>query len=52
VGLSNETAWGTLRWRDRAAALGAPVMETVQNEYSLLARLYDTDMPRWRRWRG
>jgi aryl-alcohol dehydrogenase-like predicted oxidoreductase len=44
VGLSNETAWGTLRWRDRAEALGAPVMETVQNEYSLLARLYDTDM--------
>ncbi len=44
VGLSNETAWGTMRWRDRAEAGGAPRMETVQNEYSLLCRLYDTDM--------
>ena len=43
-GLSNETAWGTVRWIDRAEALGAPTVETVQNEYSLLARLYDTDM--------
>jgi aryl-alcohol dehydrogenase-like predicted oxidoreductase len=43
-GLSNETAWGTVRWIDRAEVLGAPVVRTVQNEYSLLARLYDTDM--------
>ncbi|WP_210529382.1 aldo/keto reductase [Rubellimicrobium arenae] len=43
-GLSNETAWGTVRWIDRAEALGAPVVRTVQNEYSLLARLYDTDL--------
>ncbi|TNC49369.1 aldo/keto reductase [Rubellimicrobium rubrum] len=43
-GLSNETAWGTVRWMDRAEALGAPMVRTVQNEYSLLARLYDTDM--------
>jgi aryl-alcohol dehydrogenase-like predicted oxidoreductase len=44
LGLSNETCWGTLRWRDRAEASGAPRMETVQNEYSLLCRLYDSDM--------
>jgi aryl-alcohol dehydrogenase-like predicted oxidoreductase len=43
VGLSNETAWGTVRWLDRAAG-GGPRMATVQNEYSLLHRLYDTDM--------
>lgn len=43
-GLSNETAWGTLRWLDRAAATGGPRMEAVQNEYSLLCRLWDTDM--------
>jgi len=43
-GLSNETAWGTTRWLDRAEALGAPMVRTVQNEYSLLCRLYDTDM--------
>lgn len=44
VGLSNETAWGTIRWRDRARAEGLPVMETVQNELSLLCRHADTDL--------
>lgn len=44
VGLSNETAWGTLRWRDRARAGGLPVMEAVQNEFSLLCRHADTDL--------
>ena len=44
VGLSNETAWGTTRWIDRAEAAGLPRMETVQNEYSLVARLFDTDL--------
>jgi aryl-alcohol dehydrogenase-like predicted oxidoreductase len=43
-GLSNETCWGTTRWIDRAAATGAPRVVAVQNEYSLLCRLYDTDM--------
>ena len=44
VGLSNETAWGTAQWLSVAERTGGPRMETVQNEYSLLARLYDTDM--------
>ncbi|NAZ37944.1 aldo/keto reductase [Rubellimicrobium sp. CFH 75288] len=44
IGLSNETAWGTTRWLDRAAATGGPRPETIQNEYSLLCRLYDTDL--------
>ena len=43
-GLSNETAWGTTRWIDRAEATGGPRVATVQNEYSLMCRLYDTDM--------
>ena len=43
-GLSNETAWGTIRWIDMAERLGAPRVVSVQNEYSLLQRLYDTDM--------
>lgn len=43
-GLSNESAWGTIRWIDLAERLGAPRVVTVQNEYSLLARLYDTDL--------
>ncbi|MGR3463516.1 aldo/keto reductase [Limimaricola sp.] len=43
-GLSNESAWGTTRWIDRAEASGGPRVASVQNEYSLLSRLYDTDM--------
>lgn len=44
IGLSNESAWGTTRWIDVAAQVGAPRMASVQNEYSLLCRLFDTDM--------
>lgn len=44
IGLSNETAWGTTRWVDSAARLGAPGIASIQNEYSLLYRLYDTDL--------
>ena len=43
-GLSNDTAWGTVRWCDAAEASGGPRVAAVQNEYSLLCRLYDTDM--------
>ena len=43
-GLSNETAWGMTRWVDRAAAVAGPRPVSVQNEYSLLCRLYDTDL--------
>ncbi len=43
-GLSNESCWGTTRWIDRADAADAPRVAAVQNEYSLLCRLYDTDM--------
>lgn len=43
-GLSNESCWGTTRWIDRAEATGGPRVASVQNEYSLLCRLYDTDM--------
>lgn len=43
-GLSNETAWGTTRWIDRAEATGGPRVASVQNEYSLMCRHYDTDM--------
>ncbi|WP_108482658.1 aldo/keto reductase [Oceaniglobus ichthyenteri] len=43
-GLSNETAWGTMQWNAAAAATGGPRITTMQNEYSLLCRLYDGDM--------
>ena len=44
VGLSNETAWGTAQWLSIAERMSAPRMQTVQNEFSLMDRLYDTDM--------
>ncbi len=43
VGLSNESVWGAARWRQLAEAQGLPRMESVQNEYSLLCRQFDTD---------
>lgn len=43
-GLSNESAWGTAKWLEAAERMGGPRAASVQNEYSLLCRLYDTDM--------
>lgn len=43
-GLSNESAWGTMRWLSLAAEGHGPRVAAMQNEYSLLCRLYDTDM--------
>jgi aryl-alcohol dehydrogenase-like predicted oxidoreductase len=43
IGLSNETVWGAANWLRLAAAAGLPRMATVQNEYSLLCRQFDSD---------
>ena len=43
-GLSNESAWGMGQWLRLAAAMGLPRPISIQNEYSLLCRLWDTDM--------
>jgi aryl-alcohol dehydrogenase-like predicted oxidoreductase len=43
-GLSNESAWGTAQWLAAAERTGGPRVASMQNEYSLLCRLYDTDM--------
>jgi len=44
VGLSNESAWGTSQWLRIAEEHDLPRMASTQNEYSLLCRLFDTDM--------
>lgn len=44
IALSNETAWGLAQWLTVADAEGLPRVATVQNEHSLLCRLFDTDM--------
>jgi aryl-alcohol dehydrogenase-like predicted oxidoreductase len=42
-GLSNESVWGAAQWLRVADAAGLPRMATVQNEYSLLCRQFDSD---------
>lgn len=44
VGLSNDTAWGAMRYIAHAEKTGLPRIATIQNEYSLLHRLFDTDL--------
>ena len=43
IALSNESVWGAARWLSLADQHGLPRMGTVQNEYSLLCRQFDTD---------
>ncbi|MGH1415290.1 MAG: aldo/keto reductase [Pelagimonas sp.] len=43
-GLSNESAWGTAQWLAAAERVGGPRVASIQNEYSLVCRLADTDL--------
>tara|TARA_R110002049_G_scaffold140930_7_gene302368 strand:- start:19275 stop:20318 length:1044 start_codon:yes stop_codon:yes gene_type:complete len=43
-GLSNESAWGLTQWAAVAERTGGPRPISVQNEYSLMCRLADTDL--------
>ncbi|RIY00801.1 aldo/keto reductase [Aureimonas flava] len=42
AGLSNESAWGTMRWLSLAETGVAPRMASVQNAYNLLNRTFET----------
>lgn len=43
LGLSNESVWGAAQWLRLAEDHGLPRMASVQNEYSLLCRQFDSD---------
>ena len=43
-GLSNETTWGLAQWVRLAEQKGLPRAVSVQNEYSLIRRIFDHDM--------
>lgn len=43
-GVSNESAWGTAQWLRLAEEGQGPRLASIQNEYSLLCRMYDTDL--------
>ncbi|MEP2714991.1 aldo/keto reductase [Pseudophaeobacter sp.] len=43
-GLSNESAWGTAQWLRLAEEGVGPRVASIQNEYSMICRMYDTDL--------
>lgn len=44
IGLSNETAWGTMKYLQLSEAKNLPRMVSIQNEYSLMYRLHEPDL--------
>jgi aryl-alcohol dehydrogenase-like predicted oxidoreductase len=42
VGLSNESAWGTMRFLFESETHGLPRVQSIQNAYNLLNRTYET----------
>ena len=44
LGLSNESAWGTMKFLQHAKQNNKTKIVSIQNEYSLLCRLFDTDL--------
>lgn len=42
IGISNESAWGTMRFLTESVQRGLPRMQSIQNAYNLLNRTYDT----------
>lgn len=44
VGLSNETAWGTMRYLWTAETTGLPRVVSIQNEYNPIYRLFEPDL--------
>lgn len=44
IGLSNETAWGTMQYLRLAETKNLPRVQSIQNEYSLLYRLHEPDL--------
>jgi len=44
IGISNEKAWGTMRFLEESKTNSLPRMITIQNAYSLLNRVFEGDM--------
>lgn len=44
IGVSNEKAWGTMRYLEESKNNGLPRMSTIQNAYSLLNRTFEGDL--------
>lgn len=44
IGLSNESAWGTMKWLHTAESKGKARVASVQNAYNILNRTYEVNM--------
>ena len=44
IGLSDDTAWGTMKYLELSEKHNLPRMQSIQNEYSLLCRLFEQDL--------
>jgi aryl-alcohol dehydrogenase-like predicted oxidoreductase len=44
IGLSNENAWGTMRYLEESKTHSLPRIKTIQNAYSLLNRTFESDL--------
>ena len=44
IGLSDETSWGTMKWLELSKKHSLPRMASIQNEYSLLCRIFEPDL--------
>lgn len=44
VGMSNEKAWGAMRFLEESKNHNLPRMKTIQNAYSLINRIFEGDM--------
>ncbi|UKM65852.1 NADP(H)-dependent aldo-keto reductase [Flavobacteriaceae bacterium GSB9] len=44
IGISNEKAWGAMRFLEESKAHDLPRMITIQNAYSLINRIFEGDM--------
>ncbi len=44
IGLSNETCWGATKYLNLIKEYNNLIIASIQNEYNLMCRLYDTDL--------
>lgn len=44
IGISNENAWGTMRYLEESKHHNLPRVATIQNAYSMLTRSFETDL--------
>ncbi len=44
IGISNDTSWGVMKMLELAKEHNLPMLQSIQNEYNLIDRKFDTDL--------